>query len=104
MQFRPHKANPMTTDTRHKGEEFVQALLSEGHCYESIKANFLALLAQGAVSVANKNLSGKSKVNIVTGRANGAIVEASRILRMTRVGFSKILHGYESIAARVARS
>lgn len=104
MQFRPRNAKPMTSDTRSKGAEFVHGLLSEGHDYESIKANFLALLAEGAVSAASKNLSAKSNAKIVSGRAYGSIVEAARILRMTRVGFSKLLHGAESIAAQVAGS
>jgi hypothetical protein len=90
----------MTGDTAVKGAEFVDALLSEGHDYESIKANFLALLAGRAVLAASKKLSAKPDAKIVSGRAHGSIVEAARTLRMTRNGFAKLFHGAESIAAR----
>jgi hypothetical protein len=101
MQFKPDKAKPMSEETANLGRQFVEALLTEGHEYDSIKSNFLALLANGAIGAANKKLAANpGAVRETTGRMRGAIVEASKILGMTRNGFSKIFHGAEGMAAR----
>ena len=101
MQFKPDKAQPMSEETRSKGEEFVKALLREGHEYPSVKANFLALLSLAAVEAASQKLATNPRaVHETNGRVRGSIVQAAKNLGMTRVGFSKLLHGAESMAAR----
>lgn len=101
MQFKPGKAKPMSEATRSKGKEFVKALLEEGHEYPSVKANFLALLSMGAVEDASRSLAtNPGAVQETNGRVRGSIVLAAKNLGMTRVGFSKLLHGAESMAAR----
>jgi hypothetical protein len=101
MQFEPDKAKPMSAETKLLGSQFVQALLQEGHEYGSVKSNFLALLANGAIAAANKKLATKPGAVLETsGRVRGAIVEASRILGLTRNRFSQLFHGAEGMDAR----
>jgi hypothetical protein len=100
MKSKPDKAKPMSEGTKDLGSQFVQALLQEGHEYDSIKANFLALLANGAMGVANKKLAANpGAVHETTGRMRGAIMEASKMLGITRNHFSKLFHGAEGMAA-----
>jgi hypothetical protein len=101
MQFKPAKAQPMSEETSELGRQFVNALLLEGHEYASIKANFLALLANAAVREASKKLARVPGAVLETsGIVRGSMSEAAKNLRMTRQGFRKLFHGAESMAAR----
>jgi hypothetical protein len=101
MQFKPRKAKPMSQETRELGSQFVKALLLEGHAYDSVKANFLALLSQGAVEAANTKLAKNPPVvRETSGMVRGSMGEAAKILGMSRYGFSKLFHGAEGMAAR----
>jgi hypothetical protein len=103
MQFKPDKAKPISEGVRNLGVHFVQALLREGHDYDSAKSHFLALIASEAIGVANRKLAGNAKV--VYGpssrvRVLGSVKEASRMLGITRVRFAQLLSGAEEMAAR----
>jgi hypothetical protein len=94
MQFKPGKAKPMSDATRQKGEQFVESLLQEGHNYDSLKANFLILLAKSAEAAASKKLAANpSAVHETSGRVRGSIVEAAKMLGITRNRFSQLFHG-----------
>ena len=101
MQFKPEKAKPMSEETEDLGSRFVQGLLQEGHDYASVKANFLALLAKGAVKAASIKLAtNPGAIRETSGLVRGSMGEAAKNLGMTRNGFSKIFHGAEGMAAR----
>jgi hypothetical protein len=101
MQFKPGKAKPISDGTKELGSQFVRALLQEGHEYDSIKSNFLAVLANESIGAANKKLSTNPVVVYETsGRVRGAIVEAAKILGISRNRFSQLFHGAEDMAAR----
>jgi hypothetical protein len=76
----------MTPETQAKGEEFIQALIDEGHGYESMKAGFL-------VSMATKGLA----------MGNGVISEAARILKMHRNALSKIVNSFKLKATALGK-
>lgn len=101
MQFKPEKAKPMSDQTRELGSQFANALLLEGHDYDSIKANFLAILARSAAQAASKKLATVPGAVLETsGRVRGSMSEAAKSLRMTRQGFRKLFHGAEGMAER----
>jgi hypothetical protein len=101
MQFKPDKAKPMSEGTRELGTKFVQALLVEGHDYESIKPNFLALLAKETMAAASKKLaSNPGPVYETSGYVRGSMREASKTLGITRNFLSRMFHGAERIEAQ----
>lgn len=44
---------PMSKEAQEKGELFVQALLDEGHSYESMKAGFLTCMVHKGLTLSN---------------------------------------------------
>lgn len=94
MRFNPEKVKPMSAETRELGKQFVQALLREGHDYNSIQSNFLALLGTGALGAASKELATKSGAILETsGYVRGSMRDASKMLGITRNYLSRMVHG-----------
>ena len=99
MKFKPDKAKPLSRETRHKGQEFVRALLNEGHDYDSVKANFLSIVARTTLEIAHEKVisAGGKKEAIVggvrQGYAAGAMREAARMLGVNRNRVSALYHG-----------
>lgn len=105
MRFNPEKVKPMSEETRQLGKEFVQALLREGHDYNSIQSNFLALLGIGAVRAASKKLATKPGALLETsGFVRGSVNEAAKMLRVSRNYVSRMVYGAGAVPASPRRT
>jgi hypothetical protein len=92
MQFKPSSAKAMSESTRKMGEAFVKALLEEGHQYDSVKANYLSLVARLTAEAASKKLAETpGAVREKSGLIRGSVTEAARMLGLTRNRFSQLL-------------
>jgi hypothetical protein len=99
MRFNPEKVKPMSEETRQLGKEFVQALLREGHDYNSIQSNFLALLGTGALRVASRKLATNPAAILETsGYVRGSMRDAAKMLGITRNYVSRMVHGAATMA------
>jgi DNA-binding NtrC family response regulator len=76
----------MTPETQAKGEQFIQALIDEGHGYESMKAGFLVSMATSALA-----------------KSNGVIAEAAKLLQMHRNALSKIVNAFKLKATALGK-
>lgn len=57
MQFKRTALKPMSPELQRQGEAFIQALLDEGHAYESMKANFYVCLISKALRLSKGNVA-----------------------------------------------
>ena len=62
LHFNPAGVTQMSNETQAKGEAFIQALIDEGHSYESMKAGFLTCAMRRGLRLGKGEVGRAAKV------------------------------------------